>query len=121
MSDNSCNASSDIVYSAPGVESLRTARANNNPDSFSTATNSLVTHMSKQTVPTEKKKQALNKYQEDFDVCKSEQVWFRFGILYYKFILFLFFRPTTNIGCYSGRQDGKACFLCAKMNKQINK
>ena len=53
MSDNSSNAPSHIVYSATGVESLRTARANNNPDSFSTTTNSLVIRMSKQRVPTE--------------------------------------------------------------------
>ena len=73
MPDKSSNALSDIAYCTIGVKSLRTARANNNPDSFSTATNSLNISMSRERVPIEKKKSTLNKYQEDFDVCKSKQ------------------------------------------------
>lgn len=73
MPDKSSNAPSDIAYCAIGVKSLRTARANNNPDSFSTATNSLNISMSRERVPIEKKKSTLNKYHEDFDVCKSKQ------------------------------------------------
>ena len=112
--EESNNAMWDIVYSAIGVKSLRTARANNIPDSFSTAANSLLTRMNRQRVPNEKKKQTLNKYQEDFDVCKSKQE--RLELVFYVIILFSFylFRPTSKIGCYSCRQDGNTCFLCTK-------
>ena len=37
MPDKSSNVPSGIVYSAVGAESLRIARASNNPESFSTA------------------------------------------------------------------------------------
>ena len=37
MSDKSSNVPSSTVYSAIGAESLRIARASNNPESFSTS------------------------------------------------------------------------------------
>ena len=39
MPDKSSNVSSSIVYSAIGAELVRTARASNNPELFSTAIN----------------------------------------------------------------------------------
>ena len=42
MPENSCNAPSTIIHSAIGSESLRIARASNNPDKFSTAFNHLL-------------------------------------------------------------------------------
>ena len=50
MPDNSSNVSPSIVYSAIGPESLRIARASNNPESFSTVIKSLIAHMSRQGV-----------------------------------------------------------------------
>ena len=46
--EKSSNVPSSIVYSATGVESLRIARASNNPESFSTAIKPLIAHMSRQ-------------------------------------------------------------------------
>ena len=48
MPHKSSNVPSSIVYSATGVESLRIARASNNPESFSTAIKPLIAHMSRQ-------------------------------------------------------------------------
>ena len=42
MPDKSSNIPSSIVYSAIGAESLRIARATNNPESFSTAIKPLI-------------------------------------------------------------------------------
>ena len=46
--DKSSNIPSSIVYSAIGAESLRIARASNNPESFSTAIKPLIARMSRQ-------------------------------------------------------------------------
>ena len=48
MSDKSSNVPSSIVYSAIGAESLRIARASNNPESFFTAIKPLISRTSKQ-------------------------------------------------------------------------
>ena len=50
MPDKSRNESSRIVYSAIGVESLRIARASDNPESFSTGIKPLIARMSRQGV-----------------------------------------------------------------------
>ena len=42
MPDKSSNVPSSINYSAIGAESLRIARASNNPESFSTAVKPLI-------------------------------------------------------------------------------
>ena len=47
MPDKSSNLSSIIVYSAIGAESLRIARASNNPESFSTSIQPLIARMSR--------------------------------------------------------------------------
>ena len=44
---NVSNVPSSIVYSANGAESLRIARASNNPESFSTAIKPLIARMSR--------------------------------------------------------------------------
>ena len=62
MPDKSNNVLSSIVYSANGGESLRTARASNNPKSFSTAIKPLISRMSRQEVSIEKNKQFYSKY-----------------------------------------------------------
>ena len=48
MPGKSSNVPSGIVYSAIGAESLRTARASNIPESFSTAIKALISRMSSQ-------------------------------------------------------------------------
>ena len=48
MPVKSSNVPSSIVYSAIGTDSLRIARASNNPDSFSTAIKPLIAPMSRQ-------------------------------------------------------------------------
>ena len=53
MPDKSSNVPSSIVYSAIGAESLRIARASNNPESFSTAIKPLIALMSRQGFPLE--------------------------------------------------------------------
>ena len=50
MPDKSSNVPSSIVYSVIGTESLRIARASNNPESFSTAVKPLIVCMSRQGV-----------------------------------------------------------------------
>ena len=50
MPDKSRNVPSSIVYSATGAESLRIARASNNPESFSTAIKPLIARMTRQGV-----------------------------------------------------------------------
>ena len=54
MPDKSGNVPSSTVYSAIGAESLRIARASNNPESFSTAIKPLIARMSRQGYPLEK-------------------------------------------------------------------
>ena len=48
--DKSSNVPSSIAYSAIGAESIRTAKASNNPELFSTAIKPLVSYMSRQGV-----------------------------------------------------------------------
>ena len=52
MPGKSSNIPSSIVYSAIGTESLRIARASNNPESFSTVIKPLIACMSRQGVST---------------------------------------------------------------------
>ena len=54
MPDKSSNVPSSAVYSATGAESLRTARASNNPESFSSAIKPLIARMSRQRIFIEK-------------------------------------------------------------------
>ena len=78
MSDKSGNASSIIVYSAIGAESLRAARASTNPESFSTAIKPVTARMSKQGVFIRKTNSFIlkffSKHRVDFDnVSHSKQ------------------------------------------------
>ena len=78
MPDKASNVPSSIVYSAMGVESLRTARASNNPESFSTAIKPLIACMSRQGVSIGKINSSIlksfNKHFSDFNnVCQSRQ------------------------------------------------
>ena len=50
MPEKSSNVPSRIVYFAIGAESLRIARASNNPESFSTPIKPLIARMSRQRV-----------------------------------------------------------------------
>ena len=50
MPGNSSSEPSNIVYSPIGTESLRIARASNNPESFPTAIKTLIARMSRQEV-----------------------------------------------------------------------
>ena len=50
MPDKPSNLPSSIVYSVVGAESLRTNRASNKPESFSTATKPPIARMSRQEV-----------------------------------------------------------------------
>ena len=76
--DKSSNVPSSILRSAIGAESLRIARATNNPESFSTAIKSLIKRMSRQGVSIGKINSFIlnffNKHQVDFsNVCQSKQ------------------------------------------------
>ena len=78
MPEKSSNVPSRIVYSAIGAESLRIARASNNPESFSTAIKQLIARMSRQGVSIGKINSSVlkifNKYHSDFNnVCQSKQ------------------------------------------------
>ena len=78
MPDKSRNESSRIVYSAIGVESLRIARASDNPESFSTAIKPLIARMSRQGVSIGKINSSIlkyfNKQYSDFNnICQSKQ------------------------------------------------
>ena len=77
MSDKSGNVPSSIVYSAIGAESLRIARASNNPESFSTAIKPVTARMSKQGVSIRKINSFIlkffSKHRVDFDVSQSKQ------------------------------------------------
>ena len=78
MPDKSSNVPSSIVYSAIGSESLRIAKASNNPESFSTAIKPLIAHMSRQGVSIGKINSSilkfLNKHLSDFNnVCQSKK------------------------------------------------
>ena len=77
MSDKSSNVPSSIVYSAIGAESLRIARASNNPESFSTAIKPLIARMSRHWVSIGKINSFIlkffNKRHPDFNsVCQSK-------------------------------------------------
>ena len=71
MPDKSSNIPSSIVYSAIGAESLRSARASNNPESFSTASKPFIALMSRQGVSIGKINSFIlkffNKHQVDFN------------------------------------------------------
>ena len=78
MPDKSSNTPSSIGYSVTGAESLRIARASNNPESFSTLIKPLIARMSKQGVSIGKINSCIlkffNKHQVDFNnVCQSKQ------------------------------------------------
>ena len=77
MPDKSSNVPSSTVYSAIAAQSLRIARASNNPDSFSTAIKLLIAHMSRQGVSIAKINSSIlkcfNKHHSDFNVCQSQQ------------------------------------------------
>ena len=78
MPDKSSNVTSSIVYSAIGTESLRIARASNNPESFSKAIRPLIAHMRRHGVSTGKINSSIlkffNKHHTDFNnVCQSKQ------------------------------------------------
>ena len=78
MPDKSSNVPSSIVYSANGAESLRIARASNNPESFSTAIKPLNARMSRQGVSIGKTNSSIlkffNKHHSEFNnVCQSKQ------------------------------------------------
>ena len=78
MPDKSSNVSSSTVYSAIGAESLRIARASNNPESFSTAIKPLIARMSRQGVSIGKINSSIlkffSKHHSDFNiVCQSKQ------------------------------------------------
>ena len=78
MLDRACNVPPSIVYSSAGAESLKTATASNNPDSFSSAIKRLISCMSRQGFSNEKVNGAIqkffNKHQGDFsNVCQSKQ------------------------------------------------
>ena len=78
MPGKSSNVPSSIVYSATGAESLRVARASNNPESFYTAIKPLIAPMSRQGVSIGKINSYIlkffNKYLSDFiNVCQSKQ------------------------------------------------
>ena len=65
MPDKSSNTPSSIVYSTIGAESLRIARASNNPESFSTAIKPLISHMSRQGVSIGKINSSILKFFEN--------------------------------------------------------
>ena len=78
MPDKSSNAPSSIVSSAIGAESLRIARASNNPESFFAAIKPLIARMSRQGVSIGKINSSIlkffNKHHLDFNnVCQSKQ------------------------------------------------
>ena len=78
MRDKSSNVPSSIVYSAIGAESLRIARASNNPESFSTAIKPFIPRMSRQGDLIEKINcvilKIFNKHQINFNnVCQGKQ------------------------------------------------
>ena len=73
----SSNVLFSIVYSVIGAESLRIAKASNNPESFSTAIKPLIARMSRQGVSIGKINSSIlkffNKHQADFNACRSKQ------------------------------------------------
>ena len=78
MPDKSINVPSSIVYSTIGAESLRIARASNNPESFSTAIKPFIPRMSRQGDSIEKINcvilKIFNKHQINFNnVCQGKQ------------------------------------------------
>ena len=78
MPHKSSNVPSSIGNSAIGAESLRIARASNNPESFSTEIKPLIARMSRQGVSNGKINSSilkfLNKHHSDFNnVCQTKQ------------------------------------------------
>ena len=78
MPDKSSNVPSSIVYSAIDAESLRTARASNNPESFSTAIKPVIARMSRHGVSIGKINSSIlkffTKHHSNFNnVCQNKQ------------------------------------------------
>ena len=78
MPDKSSNVTSSIVYSAIDAESLRTARASNNPESFSTAIKPVIARMSRHGVSIGKINSSIlkffTKHHSNFNnVCQNKQ------------------------------------------------
>ena len=78
MPGKSSNVPFSIVYSAIGAESLRIARASNNPESLSTTIEPLIARVSRQGVSIGKINSSVlkifNKHDSDFNnVCQSKQ------------------------------------------------
>ena len=67
MPDRSGNIPSDIVYSAVTAKSMRTAKASNNPESFSIAIKPLIARMSRQGVFIRKINSSIIKFFNKFD------------------------------------------------------
>ena len=113
------------VYSAIGAESLRIARASNNPESFSTAIKPIIARMRRQGVSIGRINRFIlkffNEYQADFhNVCQSKQLA-KFNLLNYKYIFFYSFRPTNNIGCYRYADKTVMPVFYKYMKNKINK
>ena len=112
------------VYSAIGAESLRIARASNNPESFSTAIKPIIARMRRQGVSIGRINRFIlkffNEYQADFHVCQSKQLA-KFNLLNYKYIFFYSFRPTNNIGCYRYADKTVMLVFYKYMKNKINK
>ena len=113
------------VYSAIGAESLRIARASNNPESFSTAIKPIIACMRRQGVSIGRINRFIlkffNEYQADFhNVCQSKQLA-KFNLLNYKYIFFYSFRPTNNIGCYRYADKTVMLVFYKYMKNKINK
>ena len=78
MPDKSSNIPFSKVYSVTGAESLRIAKASNNPASFSAVIKPLIARMSREGVSIGKINSCIlkffNKHQVDFNnVCQSKQ------------------------------------------------
>ena len=94
MPEKSSDVTSIIVYSANGAESLRIARASNNPESFSTAIKPFIARMSQQGISIGKINSSIlkyfNKHHSDFNnVCQSKQELLNLNLLSYKQIFFI--------------------------------
>ena len=120
MPDKSSNVPSSIVYSAIGAESLRIARASNNPESFYTAVKPLIAQISRQAVSIGKINSSIlkffNKHHSDFNVCQSKQ---ELLILISEVTsrYFYSFRPTNNNSCYHYADKMVMPVFCKYMKK----
>ena len=122
MPDKSSNVPSSLVYTAIGAESLRIARASNNPESFSTAIKPLIGRMSRQGVSTGSFiLNFLNKYRADFDVSQSKQKLLNLISWVVNTYFLNSFRPTNNIGCYCYADKTIIPVYFKYMKNKINK